>query len=45
MLGRTIGKYSANSTNDILQMDVSAIPPGIYWLRAGGEMRKFVIQR
>jgi hypothetical protein len=28
-----------------LQIDVSSLPPGIYYLRAGNQMQKFVIQR
>jgi hypothetical protein len=45
MLGRTISTFSAYANSDVLSFDVASLPPGIYWLRAGGEMRKFVIAR
>jgi hypothetical protein len=45
MLGRKLISFE-NSTLDLpLQINISSLPPGIYYLRAGNQMQKFVIKR
>ncbi|MEP7235183.1 MAG: T9SS type A sorting domain-containing protein [Ignavibacteriota bacterium] len=41
-IGVEVAQLISNQQN---QLDVSSLPPGIYYLRAGDQMQKFVIQR
>jgi hypothetical protein len=45
ILGRTMLTHQANNAAENIRFDVSSLPPGIYYLRAGNQMQKFVIQR
>jgi hypothetical protein len=45
LLGRRLIAPILSTNDDEYSCNVSSFPPGIYWLRAGGEVRKFVIAR
>ena len=45
ILGRSMISSPIDRMNNKLEMNVSSLPPGIYYLRAGDQMQKFVIQR
>ena len=45
MLGMKMNINTLNKTETNCTIDVSSLPPGIYYLRAGNQMQKFVIQR
>lgn len=44
VLGRTLFSLPARETGT-LQLDLSSLTSGIYWLRVGSEMQKIIIQR
>jgi hypothetical protein len=45
MLGRPVPTISIKGDIKDLEIDITSLSPGIYWLRAGGEMLKFVVAR
>ena len=45
LLGRELHVPLINKTESLWNVDVSFLHPGIYYLRAGNQMQKFVIQR
>ena len=44
ILGRNILSYKLEP-GELTNLDISSLPPGIYYLRAGNQMQKFVIAR
>ena len=45
LLGRMVMSNKILPMSSHMQVNVSSLPPGIYYLRAGNQMQKFVIQR
>ena len=45
VLGKEVSIIHISHSTFPLDLDVSSLPPGIYYLRAGNQMEKFVIQR
>lgn len=45
LLGRIVMSDPISPGTQHMRLDASSLPPGIYYLRAGNQMQKFVIQR
>jgi hypothetical protein len=45
LMGRNIYTYSLHNSDNLYNIDISDIPPGLYWVRAGNRIQKLVIAR